>query len=64
MMVLGMNLEMLSEIRDSLAENSDLNFWGTCVALMLAIRTDYLSLSFLNQRHALTPLSLLFTYSY
>ena len=43
-MVLFMNLEMLGEVVDSLGENGDLNFRGTCVALMACILLDDLCL--------------------
>src|SRR5687768_2329689 len=49
--VLCVNLEMLGEIVDALAEERDLNFRGSRVAVVCAVRADDSSLAIFGKRH-------------
>jgi hypothetical protein len=46
-------LKVVSQISDSFAEKSDLNFRGTCIPFVTLKLFDDLFLLFLNERHAI-----------
>ncbi len=51
--IIGMTLQMLSELADALSQNSNLNFGRTGIILMCGVLTDDLSLHFFRN-HANT----------
>ena len=50
-MILRVNLEMLGEIVDAIAEQRDLHFRGTRIAVVSLVRADNPALAVLGTRH-------------
>ena len=51
MVILGVDLEVICQIRDALTENGHLYFWRTSIVAVRLIRVDELRLLFLGQHH-------------
>jgi hypothetical protein len=54
-----MGFEMIGQVGNPLAQNSDLDFGGTRVRVVVAELTDQIGLSISGQCHALLALNLL-----
>src|SRR5215216_7127397 len=54
-MILCVRLEVLGEVVDAFAENGDLDFRGSGVALMCAVVPDQFSLAVFGKRHLWCP---------
>src|SRR5689334_11955510 len=50
-MILRVGLEVLGEVADAIAEKRDLDFRGTCIAVVGFVRADDLGLAVLRKRH-------------
>src|SRR5688572_30022041 len=50
-MILRVNFEMLGEVVDAVAEQRDLHFRRTCIAVVRSVRADDPALAVLGKRH-------------